>query len=411
MFAHGFGPANVNNPPVTPRTPSRWQCRGKPALVLLVMTVALALLGGGVAAYGLLHVSATVTITPRSSNLKQTFTLTGVLGTPDASKMQVGARMVSVMTQSQTKTVPATGQQTTPGTHASGTLYVENDDTANALILPAGSTFPNMGCALSSLLIVLDARVSLPPSSSTTVPGHVNQVGASGNFPASCGDTAAFYYSSNTLSITNNSAFTGGTDPQTVTAVTQSDIDGAANSLIQANQPNARQVIGGQLQPNEQLADKPQCSPTSSADHQAGDQASQVAVSVTFTCTGEAYDHAGALALAAALLKSQAANTPGAGYALVGQLKTTLLSATPDTQGAVQILAQAEGIWVFQFSAAQKQALAKLIVGKGQQEAQRLLATQPGVAQASITLSGGIGQTLPADAAKITLVVQTISGF
>jgi hypothetical protein len=188
--------------------------------------------------------------------------------------------------------------------------------------------------------------------------------------------------------------------------VVQSDIDTAAQSLIQANQPDAGQVVQGQLQPGEQLAGTPQCAPKVHSDHQAGDTVNQMTVTVTFTCTGEAYDHAGALALAASLLKEQAASTPGAGYALVGQVKTTLLSATPDAKRAVQILVQAEGIWAAQFSTAQKQALAKLIAGESKQEAQRLLTTQPGVSRAAISLSGGIGQTLPADPAHIMLTVQ-----
>jgi len=39
-----------------------------------------------------------------------------------------------------------------------------------------------------------------------------------------------------------------------------------------------------------------------------------------------------------------------------------------------------------------------------------LLTAQTGVGKVSITLSGGIGQTLPADPSKIKIVVQAVSG-
>ena len=409
--------------PLRPTTPFHHQRRG---LVVLVALLVLALMGVG-AFYGVLEFTAfaTVTITPASSDVAQIFTLIGVTGTPDAAQQQVRDRPVSVTTPAQTLTVNATGQKTTPGTHARGTLYVENDDTANSLTLSAGTTFPNNAgggtgsvCALPSLEMVLDRTVSLPPASGNPshtrgVPGHIFQVGASGNFPSSCGQTVSFGYTPNSrlFYLINDSAFTGGTDPQTATVVTQSDIDGATQTLIQINQPDPQLELQGQLQQGEQLADTPHCSPHTSADHQVGDAATQVTVTVSFTCTGIAYDQAGALVLVASLLKDQAASTPGAGYALVGQLKTTLLSATSDAQGTVQIEVQAEGVWAYQFSVAQKQALAKLIAGKSKQEAQRLLASQPGVETASITLSGGNSSTLPTDLAKIKINVQTVSGW
>src|SRR5262249_9103799 len=137
----------------------------------------------------------------------------------------------------------------------------------------------------------------------------------------------------------------------------------------------------------------------------------QVTVTVSFTCTGKAYDQAGALALGVTLLQHQAATTPGAGYVLVGQIKTALISAELGNQGTVVIAVHAEGIWVYQFSDSQKQALASLVASKSQQEAMSLLSAQTGVAQANIQIQGGNGQTLPTDAQKITVVIQLISGL
>jgi VCBS repeat-containing protein len=212
--------------------------------------------------------------------------------------------------------------------------------------------------------------------------------------------------------VISSSPFTGGTDPQTYPVVTQSDIDNAAKSLIQANQPDPQHVLLGQLRAGEQLVDgTPQCTPQKSANQHAGDAVSQVTVTVTFTCTGEAYDHAGALALAANLLMDQAASNPGSSYALVGQIKTALVNAVLDTQGGVQVVMQAEGIWAYQFSTSQKQALSRLIAGKSQQEAMRLEAAQTGVAQARIQIQGRNGQAPPTDPQQIRLVIEPISGL
>lgn len=94
------------------------------AVVAALGLVVLVLLGGRTVSALVLNASATVTITPRSSDLKQTFTLTGVTGTPNASRQQVGVQAISVTTPAKTKTVPATGQGTTPGTPARFSFYM-----------------------------------------------------------------------------------------------------------------------------------------------------------------------------------------------------------------------------------------------------------------------------------------------
>jgi hypothetical protein len=272
----------------------------------------------------------------------------------------------------------------------------------NPLNLASGTAYQsNFGSncgGVNNRIVVLDAPVSLPAAAPTTpgtpyprvdVPAHIQQVGTIGNFVNQGGNTGCYGFIHHDLSycpgttygnicwsVASASDFTGGTDPQPYTAVAQSDIDWAASSLINANRPDAQQVIQGQLQSGEAQVGTPQCSPNTSANHSAGDQASQVTVTVSFTCTGLAYDHDGAMALGATLLQHQAATTPGAGYALVGQIKTSLVSANPDNQGGVTIVVSAEGIWVYQFSDSQKQALATLIAGKSQQEAMSLLTTR-----------------------------------
>jgi len=139
------------------------------AVVVIFGSVAYAIPGGfaSLAVRFLGTSSATVTITPKSEDLKSTYTILAVTGTPDATQHQVGARLLSVTTQAQSKTVNATGQGTTSGTHATGELIVYNCDTVNPVNLSAGSAITNTysdGGAPSSLVIVTDTSiVNLPP--------------------------------------------------------------------------------------------------------------------------------------------------------------------------------------------------------------------------------------------------------
>jgi hypothetical protein len=388
-----------------------------------------------------LATSATVTITPASTDLKNTYTISAVTGKPDATQHQVGARLLSVTTQAQSKTVNATGQGMTPGTHATGTLIVYNCDMVNSVNLPAGSAITNTysdGTAPSSLVMVTDASIvnlppGIPPSNCTsiTIPGHVQQVGTFGNFSVAhslflspnspttpySGGPSAFGHLFGSCSggycwaIFNNGAFTGGVDPQPYTEVAQSDIDNAANSLIQANQPNAQQALQGQMQANEQFIGNPSCKPNVHPNHVAGDQATNVTVIVTFTCTGEVYDQSGALAAAEQWLTQDAAKNPGTAYTLVGKVVTMQQGQATDTgQGTITISITAEGVWAFQFSNAQKAQLAHLLAGKSKSDAQSILQGQQGVKQADIQLSGGDGKTLPGDPGQITIFVQSVTG-
>ena len=148
------------------------------------------------------------------------------------------------------------------------------------------------------------------------------------------------------------------------------------------------------------------------SDHAAGDKATTVTVSVTFTCTGEVYDQQGALASAAQWLKQDAAKNPGSGYALVGKVVTTQTQAKVSNadQGTIAVSVTAEGVWVFQVSDAQKLALVKLVAGKKKGIVQSLLLQQQGVSKVDIQLVGGDRDTFPRNSGKVTLVVLSVKG-
>lgn len=403
-------------PAPTPVRPGRAGSRrgsGHRRFILLAAVALVALaLAGGLAAYALLGLTtATVTITPAKKPVSDTFTLSAVTGTPDAAKQQVQARMLSVTTPAETKTVQATGQENMAGRHARGTVNVASND-PSGLTLTAGETFPNESSLCPSLSIVLDANASVPPfngnTQSVNIPSHYLQIGSIGN-------TNCFLYESTQqcpivagtapcYRVSLYDTFSGGQDAYNGPVVQQSDIDGAVKSIAQ---PDPMQVLQPQIKPNERLVGTPHCTPQVTSDHQAGDKGAQVNVSVTFTCAGEVYDHGAAVAMVSTLLRQQAATDPGAGYALVGQLTTTITAGAADAQNTVALTVSAQGVWAYQVSDALQQVLAHRIAGMSVYKAQQVLSTQPGVAQAAIDISGG-GQTLPSDPSNIKIVVQGV---
>jgi hypothetical protein len=244
------------------------------------------------------------------------------------------------------------------------------------------------------------------------VSAHAGSVGPGGNI-APLTINKACCSADSSIFAKNLSRFTGGQNPQNFTVVQQSDIDGAAKPLENALTPEAQKSVNGQIHPNEQLVNSLQCTPNVTSNHKAGDRATNVTVMVKVTCSGEVYDKQAAQMIASNLLKQQAARDPGPGYALVGNLVTTVtqVMVTDPKKGTLLLQVKAEGVWVFQFSDAQKRALANLIAGKSKQDAQALLLKQQGVAKADIMVSGGDGNTLPADPSQISIIVQSVPGL
>ncbi len=260
-----------------------------------------------------------------------------------------------------------------------------------------------------------DATETLPPAPSSNTwsqqcgPAHVLEIGTIGNniFNSNQFGTASYSVFTNSSMV-----FTNGKDSQNYVEVQQSDIDTAANALVQADSPNAQQLLQPQLSSNERFIDTPQCNPNVSSNHRAGDSASSVTVFVSFACTSIVYNSDGARLLATQLLTQQATTHPGSGYVLVGSITTNVTSAklTDQQHSTVTLIVDAQGKWVYQFTDTQKQSMAKLVAGKKKGEAQPMLSAQPGIAQVNIQLSGGDGVTLPTDASLITIEVKNTRG-
>ena len=354
--------------------------------------------------------TATVTITPKSTVSQNMYVITGITsGTPDISKRQVSARLLSFTTQPQSKTVSATGFVNTPGTHATGTLTFVNGSFA-----PYGVTAGTVFTDAQGVQVANDILAYIPAANPNngfgrvTVPAHAITSGSRGNIRAF--DFSNMICCANSsVEVSNTVMFSGGQDPQKYTAVQQSDIDNAANPLKQPLSQTALSSLNGQKHANEQFVNTPSCSTKVTSNHNAGDKATSVTVTVSSTCSGEVYDQLSARTIAADLLKTEK-DKSNVGYALTGNILTTITRAIADKSGKVTLFINAQGLWVYQFSNAQKSQMASQIAGKTQNQATAFLAVQQGVSKvASISISSG--NTLPTDASKITIVVQNVPGL
>jgi hypothetical protein len=353
---------------------------------------------------------ATVTITPASKELKHTYTLAAVIGTPDPTQSQVKARLLYAASVRQQETVNASGTARISAVQAVGTLNFYNSSPTPQTI-PKGTVF----VGASGVQVVNDDTVTAPagapPAEGTaTSTAHAVTGGTPGNIPAfdlshvsCCGDPG--------IIVQNESAFTGGMDAQTYSYVQQSDIDTAANALATRLTANTQATLMQQVKQGEQLVQPPQCTPKVTTDQSAGDHSSTVTVGTTVVCTGEVYDQRSAFSLAANLLMTDPTLNPGTSFVPVGHVVTTMQQATLRNKVAINLLVFTEGLWVYQFDQTQIHTLRNLIVGKSQANAQSLLLKQQGVDKTSIHLYGGNGTTLPSDINQIRIDILNVSGL
>ncbi len=380
------------------------------AILLIVLTL---LLIGGIAAAAIpgglgsitrvipgVSATATVTITPKSQTVSNTFAIVAVTSAPDPNKREVAARILTATSPAQSKTVTSTGS--IPGARATGALTFLNstgsDKSFGSVTLRGASGVP----------VTFNGPITVFANPGfRTITGFAVNIGSAGNIRAldivgSCCAAG--------ITVKNTGAFTGGQNPQPNSIVQQSDINGAADALATSLTPGTQSDLQKQVKPNEQVVPGTfKCNKsTFNANHKAGDRAPNVTVTVAVTCTEEVYDQQAALTMAANLLKAQASKDPGSAYALTGNVVTEVTKATVlDAKGTVSLLVSAQGVWVYQFSEAVKQDFANHIANKSEQDAKTYLLGQPGISDVKIVISSGT--TLP-DASHITIEIVAIPG-
>jgi hypothetical protein len=347
---------------------------------------------------------AQVTITSTSRDLKNTYLIYAVIGTPVPAQRQVQARLLSSSASGQ-KTVPTTGVRHFTPQRASGTLEFVN--TASVALTFESSVLTGA----SGVPVTFYGPVTVPAASTVNVDAYAVNDGVSGNIPA-LDINGPCCVPTHQILVKNPAPFTGGKDEHTAPYVALEDVYPTAQALEPSVTQDAQTALQQQLLANERPVNDPQCRQIMSAIPFIGEIGDSVTVTLKGSSTQVVYDEQGARGMAADLLTAEAMQQLGESYALVSNVATTVTHAiVGDSQGTASIFVAAEGIWAYQFTNAAKMALAGLIVNKSTKDAQILLAQQAGVASATTTLSGEQQETLPADPQQIAIVVQDIAGL
>jgi hypothetical protein len=315
---------------------------------------------------------ATVTIIPRS----QTVTLNGTL--------QLG-RVIRPITISQSQSTPTTGHGHQDAKAATGTVTFYNGLFTQQFVASGTVYTGNDGVE-----IVTTQDATIPPGSPNTGYGKVTvtaqalQAGTKGNIQA--GDVTITI--NNGLLVRNNQ-FYNGQDQRDYQTVTRSDVTNTAATVTSSLDRSINGALQGLAKPNEQLQILP-CNPTVSSTHQPGDEATQVKVTVSLTCSAIAYDTKSLAVKTAALLSTQAGKKVGPGYTLFGTVKVTVLQATVThtTPPLVFLSFHASGTWVYGLSATAQEQIKELVAGKTTEHALKLLAALPGIERGAIRFTG-----------------------
>jgi hypothetical protein len=329
---------------------------------------------------------ANVTIIPKT----QTVTLTGTL--------QLG-RLLPRVKLYQAQTVPTTGKGHQDATRAAGELVVYNGQSTEQEI-PSGALFTGTDGVQVATDVTITVPASNPPTfGQATVSAHAVNPGARGNIePGDINATVAI-----AVIAKNPASFSGGQDARDFQTVAKADIANAAAPLKTTLASAMQGALQGELKQGEELLSLP-CSPTVESNHQIGDKATKVQVTVALTCNGVGYDSQQLKTKAAQLLTYQAERNLGAGYSLLGDIQVTDIRAIfPHTTPVLAF--SSRGTWAYGLSVASQEHLKHLIAGRTTQEALRILSSLPGIQ--SVSIHWDQSTKLPKDARLIHYIFVT----
>jgi len=346
---------------------------------------------------------ASITLTPAQASLHTAVSLTAVTGTPDPTRGQVHARLLSEQSPAFTQTVSTSGHGHTRAQAAGGTLTFYNAAPYTQTVAAGTVLTGTDGIQLVTDQAALLPAANLPTVGMATVPAQAVQVGQEGNIaPLDLNGLCCVAG----VSVKNTDAFTGGQLARDYPVVAQQDVDEVVTQESSTLTGQAQARLQADMRPGEQLIAPAQCHPNVSTDHPVGSEAAHVTITLTLTCQGEVYDQQAVQQLASAALSAQARTTLGTGYSVQGPITTSItqVATTEQAHGTLSLLVSVQGTWSYQFSSVQISQLSRKIAGLPRQEAVSLLRHDADIQAVSITETWN-ANTLPTDPAHIQFMV------
>ena len=329
---------------------------------------------------------ATITIVPKTN----TVTLSGSL--------QLG-RLLHPITIRESQTVPTTGKGHQDAKSATGFITFYNGE-FQSVTIPAGKALTGssgVSVITDQDAVIPSANLNPPTFGQVTVSAHAINPGLNGNIAAYDINSPCCFAS---VIAKNPENFTGGLDERNFQTVARSDLDTTAPPLKIAVTQSMHAALQGQLKTNEQLQIL-HCAPTVASDHQPGQEASHVKVTVSVSCSAIAYDTQALETRATKLLTTQVLTKLATGYSLTGnvQVRVNDATVTNTSQPLVFLSFHAQGTWIYALSPSSQQQITRLIAGKTKLTALQMLRSLPGIEHASI--SWGDDTRLPKDSKYI----------
>lgn len=241
--------------------------------------------------------------------------------------------------------------------------------------------------------------VSYPTLGQATVLAHTATTGPEANTRA--GDIYGPCCRLNISAV--SSTFHGGQAARTYQTVSQQDMNGVVSHLKANLEKKVRVLLQAQLHADETLVSPFPCKTRTTPDHQVGDEAQQLRVTVSETCIGEAYNTHAYHDVALQIMREAAVMQLGKGYTLIGDIQATTDTTTTNKQGATDLKTTLAGTWTYQFTKDRVDSIKAMIAGKSEVQAKVMVLTSPGVQTASMTLRNST--TLPTDTSNIHAVV------
>jgi hypothetical protein len=345
----------------------------------------------------LLTSSASVTIVPDATLVTSTDTIAVVIGTPTAQQL-AGRRLSSVtMNQAQTTATTGTAHQDARAAHGYVTFY--NGEPSIQVVTVGTLLTGTDGVQVVTDQDAVIPAVVYPTLGQVTVAAHATITGPGGNIAA-----ADIYGPCCRLNVSAvNSAFLGGQNARTYQTVTQQDINTVASHLKTSLDQSVQAALQTQVHDGETLITPLPCRQKVQPDHQPGEEAAQMHILVSETCTGEVYSTAALHTLALQRLTQEATQRQGDGYHLTGDIQTTVIQTAPKGQGTVDLQVKSTGTWVYQFTPEQLADLKTVIAGKSKAQATSALLQVSGVQSVSLSIKNG--STLPTDTSHIQIAL------
>ncbi len=343
---------------------------------------------------------ATVTIVPRTQQVAMTTKISVVPGQTDTTEQHIQGRVLPTITMSQAQSIVTTGTHHQDASSAHGTITFYNFATFSQTI-PAGELLTGA----DGVQVVTDqdafiAAGTLAINGRATVRAHTIMTGPAGNIRT--GDIYGPCCRVNISAV--NSTFAGGQEARTYQTATAQDITNASASLTTSFQYSVQAALQTQVHSDETLITPRSCTQSVTADHQPGEEAVQVHLTVSETCISEAYATHTFHDLIEHMMSQQATKQLGTEYIQRGEIQTSILQVSTKEHGVIEMQVKSVGTWAYQLSQERLEAFTHTIVGKGKREATDMLLHLPGVQTVSIELKQNTDR-LPDDEKNIHLLL------